>query len=109
MADKIEFDIEFNRKGAADVEQTKKDLKDLKTRFAQSAVAVGAMGAALVSLALVSLFRPSQENNWRLFKFASAWASLEGSIVLWGLVLAGFTYGVYARFFRNGSRDRLAA
>ena len=44
-----------------------------------------------------------------LFKFASAWASLEGSIVLWGLVLAGFTYAVYARFFRSESGDRLAA
>ncbi|MFW2340560.1 MAG: cytochrome c biogenesis protein CcsA, partial [Acidimicrobiia bacterium] len=44
-----------------------------------------------------------------LFKFASAWASLEGSIVLWGLVLASFTYGVYFRFFRSRSGDRLAA
>ena len=44
-----------------------------------------------------------------LFKFASAWASLEGSIVLWGLVLAGFTYAVYSKFFRSESGDRLAA
>ena len=44
-----------------------------------------------------------------LFKFASAWASLEGSIVLWGLVLAAFTYGVYYQFFRRRSGDRLAA
>jgi cytochrome c-type biogenesis protein CcmF len=44
-----------------------------------------------------------------LFKFASAWASLEGSIVLWGLVLAAFTYAVYFRFFRSQSGDRLAA
>ena len=44
-----------------------------------------------------------------LFKFASAWASLEGSIVLWGLVLAAFTYAVYFRFFRSQSGDQLAA
>jgi cytochrome c-type biogenesis protein CcmF len=44
-----------------------------------------------------------------LFKVASGWASLEGSIVLWGLVLAGFTFAVYARFFRSESGDRLAA
>jgi cytochrome c-type biogenesis protein CcmF len=30
-----------------------------------------------------------------LFTIASAWAALEGSIVLWGLVLAGFTFAVY--------------
>ncbi len=30
-----------------------------------------------------------------IFKMASAWAALEGSIVLWGLVLAVFTYLVY--------------
>lgn len=29
-----------------------------------------------------------------LFKIATAWAALEGSILLWGLVLAGFVYGV---------------
>lgn len=44
-----------------------------------------------------------------LFKFASGWASLEGSIVLWGLVLASFTYGVYTRFFRSKDGDRLSA
>ena len=44
-----------------------------------------------------------------LFKFASGWASLEGSIVLWGLVLASFTYAVYFRFFRSKDGDRLSA
>ncbi len=33
-----------------------------------------------------------------LFTIASGWAALEGSIVLWGLVLAGFTFSVYYRF-----------
>jgi cytochrome c-type biogenesis protein CcmF len=43
------------------------------------------------------------------FKIASAWASLEGSIVLWGLVLAAFTHAVYFRFFRRDTGDQLAA
>jgi cytochrome c-type biogenesis protein CcmF len=41
-----------------------------------------------------------------LFTIASAWAALEGSIVLWGLVLAGFTLWV---FLRLQSTDRLGA
>jgi cytochrome c-type biogenesis protein CcmF len=32
-----------------------------------------------------------------IFLFASGWAALEGSILLWGLVLAGFTYLVWRR------------
>jgi cytochrome c-type biogenesis protein CcmF len=32
------------------------------------------------------------------FKVASAWAALEGSIVLWGLVLGGFAFTVWLRF-----------
>src|SRR3954449_9503367 len=41
-----------------------------------------------------------------LFKIATAWAALEGSIVLWGLVLAVYTWFVL-RQFRDG--DRLGA
>jgi cytochrome c-type biogenesis protein CcmF len=41
-----------------------------------------------------------------LFTVVSAWAALEGSIVLWGLVLAGYTVAVFAGF-RDG--DRLGA
>jgi cytochrome c-type biogenesis protein CcmF len=41
-----------------------------------------------------------------LFTIASAWAALEGSIVLWGLVLAGYTAWVYSRM---GADDRLGA
>ena len=41
------------------------------------------------------------ENNARatplLFTLASGWAALEGSLVLWGLVLAGYTGWVYSR------------
>ena len=41
------------------------------------------------------------------FKIASAWAALEGSIVLWGLVLAGFTLTVWLRFRARHSPDPL--
>ncbi len=44
-----------------------------------------------------------------IFKIASAWAALEGSIVLWGLVLAGFVYTVYRGFARRTEPDRLGA
>jgi cytochrome c-type biogenesis protein CcmF len=41
------------------------------------------------------------------FDVATAWAALEGSIVLWGLVLAGFTWMVWARY--RGAPDPLGA
>ena len=45
-----------------------------------------------------------------IFKVASAWAALEGSIVLWGLVLAGFTWLVARGVFRTAEPvDRLGA
>ncbi len=42
-----------------------------------------------------------------LFKVASAWAALEGSIVLWVLVLAGFTALVWRGHRSRGDGDRL--
>ncbi len=43
-----------------------------------------------------------------LFTIASGWAALEGSIVLWGLVLAGFTFWVYYRFRQGDGLTPLA-
>lgn len=43
-----------------------------------------------------------------VFLLASGWAALEGSIVLWGLVLAGFTYLV-SRSVKKGDRLGLTA
>ncbi len=43
-----------------------------------------------------------------VFLLAGAWAALEGSVVLWGLVLAGFTYFV-ARTVGKGDRLGLVA
>ena len=40
------------------------------------------------------------------FNVATAWAALEGSIVLWGLVLAGFTWSVFRTV---GQGDRLGS
>ena len=37
-----------------------------------------------------------------LFNVATAWAALEGSILLWGLVLAGFVVAASVRFRRRG-------
>ncbi len=73
--------------------------------------AVVAMGALEVGLLTHDFsIRYVAENNARatplLFTIASAWAALEGSIVLWGLVLAAYTYWVY-RSWKDG--DELAA
>ena len=37
------------------------------------------------------------------FNIATAWAALEGSIVLWGLVLAAYTYAVWRRATAGGA------
>jgi cytochrome c-type biogenesis protein CcmF len=44
-----------------------------------------------------------------LFKLASGWAALEGSILLWGLVLAMYVYTVYRQVARRSRGDRLGA
>lgn len=44
-----------------------------------------------------------------LFKIASAWGALEGSILLWGLVLAVYMYTVYRQLVNRGGEDRLGA
>ena len=41
------------------------------------------------------------------FDVATAWAALEGSIILWGLILAGFTWSMIVRYRR--SPDALGA
>ena len=51
----------------------------------------------------------SAEATPTLFKIAAGWAALEGSIVLWGLVLAGFVYTVYLQVARREDADRLGA
>ncbi len=44
-----------------------------------------------------------------IFKVATGWAALEGSIVLWGLVLAIFVYTVHRQVSRAEGSDQLGA
>ena len=75
------------------------------------------LAASVVALAFVELGLLTNDfslayvaNNHRIgtpliFTIASAWAALEGSIVLWGLVLTLFTYTVFRRIDRSGADD----
>jgi cytochrome c-type biogenesis protein CcmF len=68
--------------------------------------AVAAMGAMLVALAIDDFSLVYTANHHARatpfpFDVATAWAALEGSIVLWGLVLAGFTWVVFRRYRRT--------
>jgi len=71
-------------------------------------VAFLALEAGLVShdFTIEYVVEHSSRSTPLVFLLASAWAALEGSIVLWGLVLAGFALAV-ARTVRRG--DRLGA
>ncbi len=75
--------------------------------------AVLAMGALEVGLlthdfSIEYVARNHARATPTLFTIASGWAALEGSIVLWGLVLAGFTFWVYYRFRRGDGLTPLA-
>ena len=60
-------------------------------------VAMGALEMALITndFSIEYVADNHSRGTPLLFTIASAWAALEGSIVLWGLVLAGFTYAVH--------------
>jgi len=83
-------------------------------RAAVTCLVIGAAGAmlALEKALLANDFSIAYvaSNHARatplLFTITSAWSALEGSIVLWGLVLAGYTATVFARL---GESDRLGA
>ncbi|TDI36066.1 MAG: heme lyase CcmF/NrfE family subunit, partial [Acidobacteria bacterium] len=80
-----------------------------KLMLGGSVAAMGAMEIALLtddfSLAYVANHHASTTPF--PFNVATAWAALEGSILLWGLVLAVFTWTVARRYRR--SPDRLGA
>lgn len=74
--------------------------------------AVAAMGAMVLALLTDDFSMVYTANHHARatplpFDVATAWAALEGSIVLWGLILAGYTWFVYRRYRR--SPDRLGA
>jgi cytochrome c-type biogenesis protein CcmF len=68
--------------------------------------AVGAMAALVLALMTDDfslLYTANHHASTTPFPFdiATAWAALEGSILLWGLVLAGFTWFVFRRYRRK--------
>ena len=75
---------------------------------AGAAVAMVALEAALLSddFSVAYVAANHARATPLLFTVVSAWAALEGSILLWGLILAGYTVAVFAGF-RDG--DRLGA
>ena len=71
-------------------------------------VAMGALELALLTddFSIEYVARNHSRDTPLVFTIASAWASLEGSIVLWGLVLSGFVIAVLRSLEsddRNGS------
>ena len=72
-------------------------------------VAMGAMVLALLTDDFSLVYTANNHARETPFPFdvATAWAALEGSIVLWGLVLAVYTWFVFTRYRR--SPDRLGA
>ena len=74
-----------------------------------SVAAMGAMEMALLTDDFSLAYVANHHASTTPFPFdvATAWAALEGSILLWGLVLAVFTWAVARRY--NRSPDRLGA
>ena len=67
-------------------------------------LAVAAMQRALITrdFSLEYVANNGSSTTPALYNVATMWAALEGSILLWGLILAGFTVAVVVKF-----RDRL--
>jgi cytochrome c-type biogenesis protein CcmF len=80
-----------------------------KLLVAGSVVSMGAMqvGLAVDDFSIAYLANHHATSTPFPYDVATAWAALEGSILLWGLVLAGFTWVVF-RSYRT-SPDRLGA
>ncbi|MFQ5948307.1 MAG: heme lyase CcmF/NrfE family subunit, partial [Acidimicrobiia bacterium] len=74
--------------------------------LAGAVIAMGALEVALLTddFSIEYVANNHSVNTPLIFTIASAWAALEGSIVLWGLVLAGFTVWVFRSV---PSHDRL--
>jgi len=77
--------------------------------LAGAVVAMGAMVLALLTDDFSLVYTANNHAGATPFPFdvATAWAALEGSIVLWGLVLAGYTWFVFRRYRERP--DRLGA
>lgn len=81
----------------------------VKLLVSGAVVTMGTMVLALVADDFSLVYTANHHARATPFPFdvATAWAALEGSIVLWGLVLAGYTFFVFRRYRR--SPDRLGA
>ena len=71
--------------------------------LAGSVVSMGAMEIALLTDDFSLSYVANHHSTATPFPFdvATAWGALEGSILLWGLVLAGFTWAVFTRYRRE--------
>ncbi|MDH3707834.1 MAG: cytochrome c biogenesis protein CcsA, partial [Acidimicrobiia bacterium] len=85
------------------------DLKALARPFAWVVLAAAVVAFVMMQRALVTrdytllyVADNGSPDTPRLYNFAALWAALEGSILLWGLVLAGYITAVVVKF-----RDRL--
>ncbi len=76
--------------------------------LAGALVAMGALELALLTddFSIEYVARNHSRDTPLIFTIAAAWAALEGSIVLWGLVLAGFAVAVYRTL---DAQDRVGA
>jgi cytochrome c-type biogenesis protein CcmF len=74
-----------------------------KLLLAGSIVSMAAMQIALLTDDFSISYVANHHSTATPFPFdvATAWGALEGSILLWGLVLAGFTWAVLARYRRD--------
>lgn len=80
------------------------DLKaPTRLMFGGATIAMVAMQVALLTDDFSLAYVANHHSTTTPFPFdvATAWAALEGSIVLWGLVLAGFTAAVFGRYRRS--------
>ena len=80
-----------------------RNLKGAAGLFASGAVVtMGALMLALTTDDFSIVYTANHHSTATPFPFdvATAWAALEGSIVLWGLVLGGFTWFVFRRYRR---------
>ena len=76
--------------------------------FAGSIIAAVMMQRALITrdYSIAYIQQVGSDDTPALYNFAAMWSALEGSILLWGLTLAGFTAAVAWRF-RKRSNDEL--
>lgn len=76
---------------------------------AVAAMSLLEIGILLDDFSIEYIANNSASTTPTLFKVAAGWAALEGSIVLWGLVLAIFVYTVYRQASRSEEADQLGA